>query len=83
VGRHGLAIILAVAITGFAAIPARADENAAVGGGAQACKALVGTGFSGVLDAPTSLISANYIAASASLPAYCDVAGYVAPSEGF
>ncbi len=69
-------------LASLAARPAQADENTAPGG-AQACKALVGSGFAGVLDAPTAITSANYVDASAGQPAYCDVAGYVAPSEGF
>jgi Tannase and feruloyl esterase len=81
--RQSLLILLGLVLASVAAMPARAVENAAVGGGAQACKALAGTGFADVIDAPTSLISANYVAASAGAPAYCDVAGYVAPSEGF
>ena len=76
-------LLLGLVLIGSAAQTARADEISATVGGAQACKALAGSGFAGVLDAPTSLTSTTYVAASANLPAYCDVAGYVAPSEGF
>jgi hypothetical protein len=75
-------LLLLTLLSGCAASYCRAaDESSAPG--APACKALAGTGFANVLDAPTSIISATYVAPAAGLPAYCDVAGYVAPSEGF
>lgn len=47
-----------------------------------ACTSLVNEDFTGVLDAPTQVTDAKFVAASADVPAYCDVTGYVTPTVG-
>lgn len=47
------------------------------------CESLRTQDFSMVLDAPTQVISAHRVAATAQIPAHCRVNGYAAPNVGF
>jgi hypothetical protein len=46
------------------------------------CKALEGSDFSGIADAPTQVVGAKLVEAKEGLPAYCEVSGYVTPAIG-
>jgi hypothetical protein len=50
---------------------------------ASSCAALHGGGFGDLVDAPTQILNAHWVAASASVPAHCDITGYVATHVGF
>ncbi len=52
-------------------------------GHAADCAALLRESFSGLPDAPTTISSAQGVAASADLPAHCQVRGFVAPQVRF
>ena len=47
------------------------------------CSALASAEFSNIQDAPTQVTEAKLIAASGSVPALCQVQGYVTPNVGF
>lgn len=46
------------------------------------CEAIKEADFSGVPDAPTHILSAKLVEASANKPQYCDIAGNIAPQVG-
>ena len=48
-----------------------------------ACAGLKGTAFAGVQDAPTSVMSATWVAAKDGRPEHCEVEGYVSRNNGF
>ncbi len=50
---------------------------------AKRCAGLANTDFSRVIDAPTQVTLSKSVAATADLPAFCQVQGYVSPSVGF
>src|SRR5271170_2143779 len=47
------------------------------------CASLVNKDLTGLLDAPTQVTDAKLAAATAGVPAYCEVRGYVSPTVGF
>jgi hypothetical protein len=47
------------------------------------CKSLEGDGFSGLLDAPTHVTKAAYVAAANGRPDYCAIDAYISPNVGF
>ena len=47
------------------------------------CGHMTGVDFSGLEDAPTQILGANIVEHQGKVPAYCSVAGYVAPQIGF
>src|SRR5438093_756378 len=57
-------------------------QNAAQAMTQAQCKALAATDFSQVPDAPTEVLAANVVAATAVEPAYCRVEGYVSSQVG-
>ena len=72
-----MALVLACVLA-FGVGHARAEPGKA------SCEALKSsTQFAGVQDAPTSVISATYVEATAARPAYCALVGYVTPTVGF
>ncbi|MCA1646496.1 MAG: tannase/feruloyl esterase family alpha/beta hydrolase, partial [Chloroflexi bacterium] len=47
------------------------------------CEALQTMNFGGIVDAPTSILSATAVADSGDTPAYCDVKGVISPQDQF
>lgn len=47
------------------------------------CNALGAADFSGIQDAATQIMEAKLVQAGGSIPAYCQVQGYIAPQVGF
>jgi feruloyl esterase len=77
-------LFLAIAGVALAAPPAAAQPAPSPPAAAGvACAALARADFARLSDAPTQISSATEVAATATLPAYCRVEGYVAPSVGF
>ena len=75
-------------VAGFATQPADAASVSVAGpvarqGSAQRCKTLGTANFGDIQDAPTQIVTATYVPASATRVAYCDVEGYVAPTIAF
>jgi len=66
-----------ILVMGFGSSRAAHGEDSGV-----RCEALANTDFSGIMDAPAQLTEARVVAASAEIPAYCEVNGYVSPSVG-
>ncbi|WP_293897689.1 tannase/feruloyl esterase family alpha/beta hydrolase [Phenylobacterium sp.] len=81
IGRLTVLMIL-FATLGLAS-PAAAMDGRPPADPAARCAALAGGAFSNLLDAPTHILKADYVAATAGRPAYCAIEGYVAPSVGF
>ena len=75
--------ILSLVLLSFGIIGPRPAQTAPASSQADMCKNLAGNAFAGVVDAPTMIVSANYVEATAERPAYCDVEGYVTPNNGF
>jgi hypothetical protein len=72
-------LLILLAVAGLAGAAA-AQQPAAK---PDACAALLRQNFSALPDAPTAITAAALVPASADLPAYCQVQGYVAPQVGF
>ncbi len=68
-------------ILGFQFLPMHAAQSAMIDYPA-ACKKLTSIDFGQVLDAPSHVTSAQIIAASGKIPAYCEAVGYVMPTVG-
>ncbi len=71
----------AIACLAFAAVAWAASPDAQAATPAQ-CQGLARHDFSGVLDAPTTVLSSAVVAANGTVPAYCRVEGYVTPAVG-
>ena len=77
--------LMVAVLTALTSILAGTHAKADVPSGPEAaqCASLVNADFSHVLDAPTQVTEAQFTAASADLPTYCEVKGYVTPAVGF
>jgi hypothetical protein len=84
--RNVLVVLAIVAHSVFTACSAAASTDgqtqSPVGLSAR-CASLVNTDLTGLLDAPTQVTDAKLVAATAGVPAYCEVRGYVSPTVGF
>jgi hypothetical protein len=75
-------ILLVVLISGATPGVVKALSGSDAPGSAQ-CKALEGTNFSSIQDAPTQVTAANLVEAAGNTPSYCQVQAYAAPQVGF
>ena len=73
----------ACALSGVGSSRSWAAEANAIVTAAARCNALASTDFSTIPDAPTQVVEARLIEASADVPAFCLVRGYVTPNVGF
>ncbi|MBL8644643.1 MAG: tannase/feruloyl esterase family alpha/beta hydrolase [Rhodospirillaceae bacterium] len=74
------ALVLVVAAVGT---PAFAQDGRGGIGPIVACADLTRMNFSGIPDAPTSVISASLVASTPEAPSHCRVRGNIAPNVGF
>ena len=77
-----LDIVACSVITACFAASANGQAQSAVQLSAR-CSSLVNADFTGVEDAPTQVTDTKFVVAKGSVPAYCEVRGYVSPAVGF
>ena len=82
---HMSGVLLLLAMMTCSAMPCPAQDASASpdASAAARCEALDSVNFSGIQDAPTQITAATLVQAHGKEPAFCRVAGYVAPQVGF
>ncbi len=70
-------------IVSAAAAPVAAQDSRSGIGPIVACADLARMNFSGIPDAPTSILTANLVASTPEAPSHCRVRGNIAPNVGF
>lgn len=78
-----LAFVVALTRVSFAGTGGVGEGISTSHSGVQSCQAINSTDFTRLEDAPTQILEATVVEATASTPSYCRVRGYVAPQVNF